>query len=100
MICLACGNCCKTMSPLTDSETTPCPLFTMHDSVSHCERYQDRPIECANHDFPMVYCPIGQDVLHIDNEDAIRHRIKVVRDVRNGGIVWEDIFVDEILEGF
>lgn len=40
-----------------------------------CEIYEKRPEECVNHKFHSRFCPIGMDVLKLDDSDKVRARI-------------------------
>ena len=75
MYCLYCGDCCKRMSPISQPE--PCPYLIEKDSFCFCSVYDHRPKECANHDFPARFCPVGVDVLKLDvhSTDVMRLRI-------------------------
>ena len=91
MECLACGDCCKRMSPLSpepaDGWTTePCPLLEMHGDIAHCARYQERPGECAAHGFPARVCPIGLSVLGLSMEvpEEVQRRAYLVYLDRGG----------------
>jgi hypothetical protein len=84
MECLACGDCCKRMSPLTNSEKTPCPRLVMNEDIAHCARYADRPKECASHDFPARICPIGMSVLKLTTSEAVQARAYAVYLDRGG----------------
>lgn len=73
MYCLHCGNCCLRMSPL--SAPNSCPHLIKDDNFYFCGIYKNRPIECEKHDFPYRFCPIGLDILKLNNIDDIRRRI-------------------------
>ena len=79
MYCLACGDCCKRMSPLS-SANVPCPKLVMEGDIAVCSDYEHRPEECVRHDFPARICPIGMSVLGIDIEDKdkLQNRIAQV----------------------
>ena len=67
MICVRCGECCRTMSPLAEGNEDPCPHLNYKDGVAFCAIYTERPDRCYRHDYPAVVCPIGKDYwkLHI-----------------------------------
>jgi hypothetical protein len=77
MLCLRCGECCRTMSPLMeDPEHEPCWFLRMAGDVATCEIYHEtrRPKQCVAHDFPASVCPIGRDVLNIHDADSLAAR--------------------------
>ncbi|KKL97581.1 hypothetical protein LCGC14_1833020 [marine sediment metagenome] len=57
MECLHCGDCCLRMSPI--SQPNPCPHIIRKGSFYFCNRYPDRPRQCANHNFDSRFCPVG-----------------------------------------
>lgn len=72
MICLACGDCCNRMSPITHAR---CPhVMEPVPTVFVCGAYDARPRECQDHDFPARVCPVGMMTLHIDSAEAMRQR--------------------------
>lgn len=78
MICLRCGHCCHNMSPFVDEpdegivgKGEPCRYLSMSGTVANCDIYESRPDVCASHRFPERVCPIGMDVLGID-DPAVR----------------------------
>lgn len=73
MYCLHCGDCCKRMSPLTAPD--PCPNLVEEGTFVFCGCYRSRPAECASHDFPARFCPIGLGTLGLTDIEAIRQRI-------------------------
>ena len=73
MNCLHCGDCCLRMSPI--SAPAPCPKIKQDGDFYFCSDYQNRPEECAKHDFPSRFCPIGMDKLQLTNSDQVRIRI-------------------------
>ena len=72
MNCLHCGDCCKRMSPLG----SPCRFIIEQGSFIFCSVYSKRPVECVNHDFPSRHCPIGCDVLGINDISEIQNRLQ------------------------
>ncbi len=62
------------MSPVTEGRE-PCPHIKQIDSFVVCGRYNRRPKECKDHDFPARFCPIGLEVLGLDDIEKIRQRI-------------------------
>lgn len=76
MECLACGDCCKRMSPI--SAPKECPYLEMIGDVAHCTVYEHRPDECANHCFQSRFCPIGASVLKLTDIEDIRARCQKV----------------------
>ena len=98
MICLRCGHCCETLSPIG----SPCPRLSYQEMVAGrvavCALYpsqatlligpyrDDRPKQCRDHQYPHRMCPIGLiglDVLHLDagDGDGIAARGRVCREV-------------------
>lgn len=72
MICLACGDCCNRMSPLTHGK---CPhVLEIEASFFVCKVYPFRPKECVDHNFPSHVCPIGLSVLGICDSETMRIR--------------------------
>jgi hypothetical protein len=73
MLCLRCGECCRTMSPLDDG---PCRYLSVVGDVATCTIYRGvRPKQCVNHDFPSwSVCPVGRDVLGIHDADSLAAR--------------------------
>jgi hypothetical protein len=63
MYCLHCGDCCKRMSPISNSE--PCPHIITDGIYTFCGIYKDRPRECVNHKFQARFCPVGLYVLKL-----------------------------------
>ena len=75
MYCLYCGDCCNRMSPITDNGD-PCPLLIVKDNFYVCSDYHNRPKQCEHHMFSSRFCPIGLDVLKLNNNiEHIRKRI-------------------------
>jgi hypothetical protein len=72
MECLACGDCCKRMSPL--SNPNPCPRLQMNGDIAHCADYENRPAECKRHDYPARVCPIGMDILNVTTSESVQQR--------------------------
>lgn len=70
MYCLNCGWCCEHMSPLTGSESQPCPRLTELDGLKICTDYSHRPQQCRDHEFPAKFCPVGMDVLGVCQAEA------------------------------
>jgi hypothetical protein len=75
MECLACGDCCRRMSPLspdTDGlNREPCKHLEFDGDVAICRCYESRPQECRDHCFPAHICPIGMSELGLTTlEDA------------------------------
>ena len=79
MLCLACGDCCKRMSPImpeTDELNKECCRnLVMLGDIAHCTDYKCRPKECELHDFPASICPIGLDVLNLVESEDIQQRL-------------------------
>ena len=77
MICVSCGFCCKTMSPINGGY---CPLLLEKNSESgivyFCSDYENRPIQCKNHSMPSNICPVGLSTLNLINDSLIQNRIK------------------------
>ena len=82
MLCVSCGFCCKTMSPINHGY---CPLLIKEDSPSgtvyYCSDYENRPQECRNHVFDRPICPIGQTTLNLITEEEILARLHDVQSV-------------------
>jgi Fe-S-cluster containining protein len=81
--CIHCGECCRTMSPLCeDPEHQPCPHLQMSGTIAVCAIYARRPQRCRDHDYAFAsVCPIGRDVLKINDADylaAREHEIDLV----------------------
>jgi len=72
MYCLHCGDCCRRMSPLSEGR---CPHLVEDSSFFFCGVYADRPEECARHELPGRFCPIGVEILNLESLDAVRIRI-------------------------
>lgn len=81
MQCLACGDCCRRMSPISNPH--PCPHLIWVGDIAGCLIYDERPPECAKHDFPANYCPVGMSVLKITTPEALSLRIDTVYHLRN-----------------
>ena len=73
MNCLHCGDCCLRMSP--KSAPNPCPDIIKIENFYFCSCYEDRPVNCVNHDFPSRYCPIGFTKLNLQNPQEVAQRI-------------------------
>lgn len=77
MVCVSCGHCCKTMSPINGGY---CPLLleeeTDSGTVYYCSDYKNRPKQCKDHDYPAQVCPIGVNTLNLITEQLIRKRIQ------------------------
>jgi hypothetical protein len=73
MDCLHCGDCCLRMSPLDAPE--PCRFLVVDGTYYFCAQYDKRPAECASHDFPSRFCPIGLEKLNLTTPDQARQRI-------------------------
>jgi Fe-S-cluster containining protein len=67
------------MSPLESEDdfgnSKPCRHLIITGTVATCAIYRDRPQQCADHDFPSRYCPIGRDALGIKDHEGIDKRI-------------------------
>jgi hypothetical protein len=61
------------MSPISSPD--PCPRLRQVESFYFCDDYENRPDECAKHDFPAKVCPIGYEKLGIKNIAELRLRI-------------------------
>lgn len=73
MNCLHCGDCCLRMSPI--SAPDPCPNLVIVENFYFCGIYENRPEECRNHKFPFRHCPVGVDILGLDDPIKIAQRI-------------------------
>lgn len=71
--CLHCGDCCLRMSPLSAPE--PCPYIKQVDNFYFCSCYEKRPEECVNHTFHSRVCPIGMDILNLQEPEEMRQRL-------------------------
>ena len=82
MICVSCGHCCKTMSPINGGY---CPLLkeeeTESGTVYFCSDYKNRPQQCKDHDYPALVCPIGQKTLDLIDSEMVKSRLKDVYSV-------------------
>ena len=85
MDCLYCGDCCIRMSPLS-THSDYCPNLIIKGTFRFCSDYKNRPHEYANHEFHSRFCPIGMDVLKLDNLDSIRRRIDKGWELIKGGL--------------
>jgi len=61
------------MSPISQPE--PCPYLVEDGSFVFCTRYNNRPKECANHEYQARFCPIGMQILGLNSPDKLRGRI-------------------------
>lgn len=81
MICVSCGFCCRTMSPINGGY---CPLLIEKESdtgkIYICSDYENRPKECKNHTFPASICPIGSDALGIKDPQKLKARMSAIND--------------------
>lgn len=67
VICLRCGWCCTTISPLVEGnedriEPEPCPHLQFENRVAVCSIYESRPKQCKDEHMGVgddEYCPIG-----------------------------------------
>jgi hypothetical protein len=73
MECLHCGDCCLRMSPV--SAPDPCPYLTKEENFYFCGIYKSRPKECRDHAYPSRFCPIGLDLLKLDDPIRVSMRI-------------------------
>jgi len=77
MLCLSCGFCCKTISPINGSY---CPLLVNSkfnsEEIFYCSDYKNRPIECKNHSFCTSVCAIGLSELKLDSDALISIRVE------------------------
>lgn len=82
MVCVSCGHCCKTMSPINYGY---CPLLVETPSESgtiyHCSDYANRPKECKDHDYNAAVCPVGIATLNLITDQLIKDRMVEVRSV-------------------
>lgn len=77
MICLACGHCCRTMSPISGGE--PCPHLRWTGTIARCAVYAARPEQCRAHEYSWApYCPIGVDVLGFEGPEQVAQRIDAI----------------------
>lgn len=80
MVCLRSGHCCRSIPPPSvpvDAQGA-CVHLREEGGVASCAIYEDRPAECAAHDFPASVCPIGADVLGIrDGVDLERRLVRI-----------------------
>jgi hypothetical protein len=84
--CLACGDCCKRMSPLS---TDTCPHLVEQSGVYSCSSYEKRPEQCINHTFHGArFCPVGTSVLGITTRDAMSQRIDMLYALRKHTTRW------------
>lgn len=82
MLCVSCGFCCKTMSPINDGY---CPLLLVKGSetgdIYYCSDYKNRPEQCKNHSMPAKVCPIGKETLKLINDNLLNKRINDIHNV-------------------
>ena len=70
------------MSPLTPERedglaNEPCPHIQKTDSYSFCAIHDHRPTQCKTHEYPATFCPIGIQILGLeDDPDGIRDRVQ------------------------
>lgn len=83
--CIHCGDCCRFLSPLTDSEEDPCPhLIEAGPGLCSppaylCAIYHIRPEQCRAHSFNgHRWCPIGLSVVQPAAPDVVARRIDAV----------------------
>lgn len=81
MECLACGDCCLRMSPLSSPE--PCKHIEQVDDIYLCKIYENRPEQCKNHSTPHKYCPIGVDKLKLITATMVHRRLDDVWELIN-----------------
>ena len=62
MLCISCGHCCKTMSPV-EVEGVECRHLGVKEDVFFCDVYPTRPQQCQDHHHPFRVCPIGLDIV-------------------------------------
>lgn len=69
-----------------------CTDLLQVDNFYFCGNYQERPRECANHDFPSKFCPIGLSKLGIsaNDLDTIRSRIGTGWTIIKNGF-WKEV---------
>ncbi len=77
MICLACGDCCLRMSPISEGR---CPYLTNEGDIYICGQYDSRPERCANHTFPARFCPVGMNKLELEEESDVIKRCNKLRE--------------------
>ena len=53
----------------------PCRHIIQEGTFYFCGIYENRPNDCAAHDFPQRFCPIGHEKLHLDTPDKMARRI-------------------------
>ena len=70
MICLRCGECCRTISPLVESSREPCPHLRYKDKIAFCDIYEKRPSRCYKHDYPASVCPVGRGYWELNINEA------------------------------
>lgn len=75
MICVSCGHCCKTMSPINGGY---CPLLVKEEDIYYCSDYENRPKECRDHDYNSRVCPVGVNTLNLINDKMIQDRMEKV----------------------
>lgn len=80
MECLGCGDCCLRMSPLSAPE--PCPHLIQDGDIYSCSIYENRPAECAKHELPGRYCPIGIEKLKLTESWQVSQRIDLLWEKR------------------
>ena len=84
MYCLHCGDCCLRMCPMNGGE---CEFVKKVGAFYFCSRYEIRPKQCANHDFPARFCPVGMSVLGVHDSESIRKRIEEGHQIIKEGLM-------------
>ena len=70
MICLRCGECCRTISPYAESSREPCPHLSYKDKIAFCDIYEKRSSRCHKHDYPASVCPVGRGYWELNINEA------------------------------
>lgn len=73
MYCLHCGECCRTMCPVSEEQ---CKFLIETEGFYLCSIYNDRPQRCREHEYHGYrVCPIGADKLGISTAEQFRLRV-------------------------
>jgi hypothetical protein len=88
MKCLHCGHCCKNLSPFGEGI---CKYLKEYpNKIFLCSIYDRRPKECRKHIYPMSICPIGLDILQIQEPYKAAIRIDQAWEIYRGKIKGEE----------
>ena len=83
MYCLNCGDCCLRMSPKSFG---PCPDIIKKGTFYFCGDQEQKPQQCAKHDFFSRWCPIGFEKLRLKNPQEVARRVDMGYEMIVGGL--------------